>query len=163
MNGDVERRIEETLRSEAAGARRDPAQGLRARVAAAIESDTAAKGRAPIVRRPWRGRVQDALVAASVLVAAGLWGFAFLRLSPKEQGSPVAMADTAQDAAGFTWKGAIDAVENSASPQRLSLAIDTSLFGELENISNDALRAARFLAGRVPAPLVEGDLSASPH
>jgi hypothetical protein len=161
MSGNVERRVEEMLRSDAADARRAPSPGLRARVSAAIESDAAVHGGAPSLRGSWRGRVRDGLVAASVLVAAALWGFAFLRLSPKEPASLVASAGAEPDAAGFTWKGALDAVQGSASPQRLSIAIDSSLFGELENISQDALRAARFLAGRIPAPLVEGDATSS--
>lgn len=163
MSGDVERRVEELLKTEVAGARRDPPQGMRARVAAAIESGAAGEGRGPIGGRTWRGRVRDGLVAASVLIAASLWVFALLRLSPHDPSSLAVQDRPSESVAGFTWKDAFDAVQGSASPRRLSVAIDSSLFGELDNISRDALRAARFLAGRVPAPLVEGDLSSSPH
>lgn len=163
MSGDVERRVEELLKTEVAGARRDPPRGMHARIAAAIESGAAGKSRGPISGSTWRGRVQDGLVAASVLIAASLWLLALLRLSPHDPSSLSVQNQPSADVAAFTWKDAFDAVQGSASPRRLSVAIDSSLFSELDNISHDALRAARFLAGRVPAPLVEGDLSSSPR
>jgi hypothetical protein len=115
--------------------------------------------------------VQDALVAASVLVAVGLWAFALVRLPPHGS-APIAVDSAAAADSPASDPSAPDASTPdpstiarlaSATPRSLGSAIDGSLLGELENITQDALGAARFLAGRVPTPLVERETSSSPH
>lgn len=109
--------------------------------------------------------MQDALVAAAVLAAIGVWGFAFLREPPQGVPPSTARSGAPQDGLGAPGEDGFLALESSASPAALAqlaratprslhTAIDASLLGELGNIVQDARLAAHFLVGRVPAPLV---------
>jgi hypothetical protein len=166
------------LRNEAQGARREPSPALRARIMAELESGRmtgATKDAAlarPTGRRAWRGRVQDLLVAALVLFAIGAWGFAFLREVPS--GTRVPTSSNANLATGLFAPGEAGSLAGAVAPQALSqlaratpgslrTAIDGSLLAELGNIASDATRAAHFLVGRLPAPLVTRAAEDSPH
>jgi len=58
---------------------------------------------------------------------------------------------TAQNEIQTPWSAGLSAIQSS--PETLSTALDDSLFGELDDIAQDATRAARFLVGRLPASL----------
>jgi hypothetical protein len=167
MNQSSNERVDDLLRQSAASARRAPPAELRASVAARIES-RASRARvgvdnAPLVHErssAWRSRVQDVLAAAAVVIAIGVWGFAFLRPLPSGA-PPPSVADNARPAPGDALAIAVGEPAAApllaaarATPGTLRAAIDDSLFAELGNIAHDATRAARFLVGRVPAPLV---------
>ena len=186
MNRRPARQIEDMLRSGAPSARREPSSALRARVTVALESHTPNAERTsmrlperasiagPVGRAAWRERSQGAFVAASVLIAVGLWVSAFIGVL---QGGvhPSAPAEAAaRNSIQATWRKSISAIQDPASPgtfaqlaratpQTLRTAVDDSLFAELENIAQDATRAARFLVSRLPASLVTRGTEEPPH
>ena len=113
----------------------------------------------------WRSRGQQTLAAATILLAIGVWCFAFLREEPDGRAFK-ASADTAADAESRAPENeALIALENAASREAIShvagtapaavrSAIDGALLTEVDNIAHDADRAAHFLLGRLPLVLV---------
>jgi hypothetical protein len=151
MNRRSGERVEEMLRSATQSARREPPTALRAHVMTAIASDAAAPIAEFVLRPAWRERRQDVFVAAAVLIAVGLWVAAFVGVLQVGVHAPVSSATTAQGEIQTPWGASISAIESS--PETLSTALDESLFGELDDIAQDATRAARFLVGRLPSSL----------
>jgi hypothetical protein len=162
MSHEPNESLEEALRTSAASARRAPPGDLRLRVVAQIDSNArrsvSGESAAHARSHAWRSRAQDVLAAAAVVIAIGVWGFAFLRPLPK--GAPPSTAATGSTALQErTATGMGSAAEPIlaaalATPRTLRTAIDESLFAELGKIATDASRAAHFLVGCVPAPLV---------
>jgi hypothetical protein len=159
MNRRSQERVEEMLRSATHGARRSPPAELRAQVMTAIATDATAPLASPmsgrvtgaLARPSWRERRQDVFVAAAVVMAVGLWVAAFLGVLQVGARPPVSADATAQNEIQAPWSAGLSAIESS--PETLSAAVDDSLFGELDDIAQDATRAAQFLVGRLPASL----------
>jgi hypothetical protein len=153
-------RVEEELRSGVAGARREPSLAFRTKVRAALGSSAPRIVLAPIAEptgwAAWSGRLRGVSVAASVLVALGFWIYAFA--GGFGNGESGTLADRSRAGAPAatptsTTSGVLAQLVR-ATPQRLSIAVDGSLLSELDRMAQDATRAARFLVGRVPEPLV---------
>jgi hypothetical protein len=106
--------------------------------------------------------VKSAIAAGAVLAAAGFWVVAIVG----------AFRDPPRGAGGASAAGlaTLDPGPSRAlvdlgkwTPQRLSVAVDGSLLDELGRIGEDASRAARFLVGRLPAPLASTSQRDSPR
>lgn len=149
----MSRRVEELLRSGVAAARREPSPDLRARLRTAL-----GEGRVPTAfaerarEEGWRARFRSAIAAGAVLAAAGFWIVAIvggLRAPPRSV-DPTSVAGLSSP--DRTPRSLVDL--SRWTPRSLSSAVDGSLLDELARIEEDASRAARFLVGRLPAPLV---------
>jgi hypothetical protein len=87
-----------------------------------------------------------------VLVAIALVGLMWLETSRKEAHPPGPGDRTSSPAPAAPETFARLAL---ACPRTLRTAVDDPLLAELADIAEDATRTARYLASRVPAPLVE--------
>lgn len=106
--------------------------------------------------------MKSAIAAGAVLAAAGFWLVAIVgafRDPPRSAGAP--------SAAGLATRvpGPARTVVDLGrwTPRSLSAAVDGSLLDELARIEEDASRAARFLVGRLPAPLASTSNRGSPR
>jgi hypothetical protein len=183
MKDDRLRHIEEGLRAGAPSARRNPPPALHRNIVTAIGaggSADASESSEPIGprgrgfaaasaengwggRRSWRGRSRDALAAACVLLAVGVWGYAFLRpaqeptsRSPRVAG-PIdgsVLEEIAPGALSSAVTSQALAEAAGSAPSAVRSAIDGALYSEVNNIAHDATRAADFLLGRIPLALV---------
>jgi hypothetical protein len=155
----VSRRVEDLLRSGAAAARREPSPALRSRLSAALAAAPAPSAET-LVATDWKSRFRSTVAAAAVLAAAGFWAvaiFGALRDPPGglKNGTELASADPASPRAFLDL--------SRWTPLGLTTAVDGSLLEEIARIEEDASRAARFLVGRLPAPLAASSPQGSPR
>ena len=164
--GDSVREFEARLRSEADGFRRAPSPSFQERVRNAI-ADEATTGNSlsfdglvpfeePAPLHPWRDRMRTTSVAAAVIVAAGLWVFALAGVlgggatggagNGLSQGAPGTGSEASTPASALVRFA-------RTAPDSLTSAVENPLLAELGRIAEDATSAARFLVGRLPAPL----------
>jgi len=165
----MKRDLEARLRSESEAFRREPAPSLRESVRGAIAAGAEGARRAPLdgpePLHPWRDRVKTTSVAAAVLVAAGLWIFALGGIfgggatggPANATGSGLAQGAAGADSEGSTPASALARLARNA-PDSLTTAVESPLLAELGRIADDATSAARFLVGRLPAPLASNAL-----
>lgn len=163
--------IADMLRAGAPGARREAPPSLHRDIVRSVVHAPLERDRAPLEPRTggdrwrqWRSRGQETLAAATILLAIGVWGFAFLRNQPDGRDFKSSADDTADVEDGAPQNAALFALENAASREAISQAagsapaavhsaIDGALLTEVDNIAHDADRAAHFLLGRLPLVL----------
>jgi hypothetical protein len=163
------RRLEEILRSSASRERREPPADLRSKVLAAIRAGGSEIDRdsvaGPLRRTATSEPRRVAFVAAAMMLSIGLGVFAFFQSVGGSAHPPGVSDRTALIGTGSAGIRGTSAIGSPASPrafERLALAcprtlrtaVDDPLLAELEDIAEDATRAVRFLAGRVPTSLV---------
>jgi hypothetical protein len=150
----MKRHLEERLRSDADSFRRPPSRALGERVRSELVAGAAGTIRPTFDDEtpslPWRDRLKATTVALAVLAAAGFWVVALLGVF-----GDGATLGGKQDLAGGAGAPAVDRPDSPSLLVELGRAIPVQnpLAAELDRIGQDATRAARFLVGRLPAPL----------
>ena len=150
----MNRDLEERLRTDAGSVRRPPSRALGERIRTAMVGEASEATRATVddeePMHSLRGRLKAASVAVTVLVAAAFWVVALFVVFGDAPG-----VGGRNDLAGGARPHAL---EHPDSPSLLAqlgrvIPVENPLAAELDRIGQDASRAARFLVGRLPAPL----------